>query len=274
MENTPIPKTTEPHYVVARLLELPQQGTSGQLLGGFRTTPSAVKFMFQHRELWPYVALPALINFAVFIVVTGLLLWNSDWFMLPQPNPDGALYFLLIVLWWFFRVLLIPLLIAVGYFLTMILAGIVASPFNDTLSERAEELMMGRTVPSEEGFKAMLVGAFQGVLTAAATGIPRAFLVLVLGLVPGVGPLLAAIVGAYFIAVGYTDYAFGRRKYSVRQKLATVWKYRRVALGFGISANLLLLVPLINFLCMPIAVVGGTAVAIALDDLERANQSK
>lgn len=258
----------DPHYLVDRLLKLEKGGTGSQIFGGLQTTFSSVKFMAKNRELWPYAALPALINLGVFVMTAGFLLWNADWFMLPEPSPGGISYYVLMVLWWMFRVLIYPLLIVVAYFLTLILAGIVASPFNESLSERAEELMMGKTVPSESGWKAMIVGGARGVATAAATGIPRAIIVVALGIIPGIGPILAMIVGAYFIAVGYTDYAFERRKYSIRQKLQTVWRHRKMALGFGFGANFLLLIPLVNFLCMPIAVVGGTALAVALDELE------
>lgn len=270
MDNTAVTTpTSEPHYVVARLLDLPKTATPAQLVGGFRTTPSAVKFMFQHRELWRYVVIPALINVVLFVVTIGTLLWNYDWFLLPEPES-----LILYALWWIYRILLFPLLIFIGYFITMLLGGIIASPFNDTLSERAEQVMMGHAPTADEGWQAMLVGAVEGILMAAATGIPRMILVLLVSLVPGLGPVLAAIVGAYFVAVGFTDSAFARRKYSVRRRLATVWKYRGVAVGFGLSANMLMLIPLLNFLCLPIAVVGGTAVAIALDELESAPHDK
>ena len=258
----------DPHYMVDRLLKLERGGASSQFFGGFQTTFSAVKFMARNRSLWPNVAIPATINFAVFLATAGFLFWNIDWFILAQPGEDATLRMVLVVLWWIYRILLYPLLLALAYFLTLILAGIVASPFNEALSERAEELMMGRAVPAEEGWKALIVGGARGVATAAATGIPRAFLVVALGLIPGIGPILAAVVGAYFIAVGYTDYALERRRYSLKRKLSVIWKHCRMAIGFGVGANILLLVPLLNFLCMPIAVVGGTAVAIALDEFE------
>ena len=258
----------DPHYLVDRLLKLEEGGTFSQFFGGLQTTFSSVKFMVKNPVLWPKAAIPAIINLAVFVMTVVLLFWNIDWFILPEPSPGGFTYYILIVLWWIYRVLLYPLLLAVAYFLTLILAGIVASPFNDALSEQAEELMMGQAVPSETGWKALVVGGARGVATSAATGIPRAIIVLILGIIPGIGPILAAIVGAFFIAVGYTDYAFERRRYSLRRKIQTLLKHKQMSLGFGVGANLLLLIPLLNFLCMPIAVIGGTALAAALDELE------
>ena len=256
------------HEMVQKLIELEEGGSFSQFKGGVFAAWGSVKFLYHNPKLWPNVAIPALINLAVFIVTAGLLLWNADWFFFDRPTEGPWYYYVLIVLWWIFRILLYPLLVVVAYFLTMMLAGIVASPFNDALSERAEAVFMGDFVKGEEGWKALVVGGVKGILAAAATTIPRVILMILLGLIPGAGPILAAVVGAYFIALEYTDTALTRRRYGTRQKMRTIWKHRRIAMGFGLGANMLLVIPLLNFLSMPIAVIGGTALAIALDRFE------
>ena len=261
--------TEEPHYIVARLLEQEQGGTMQQFFAGLRTPFSAVKFLAKRSELWPKVAVPALINVAVFVLTAGFLLWNADWFTLAEPTQGSWTYWVLIVLWWIYKIILYPLLIIIAYFLTLMLAGIVASPFNEALSEHVERIFVGDAVPAEEGWGALIAGGIRGIAFEAFTTIPRVFLVVLLGLIPGLGPVLAALVGAYFVALAYTDYAFERRKYTLKRKFDTVWKHRRLALGFGVGANVLLIVPLLNFLAMPIAVVAGTAVAITLDEFEK-----
>ena len=258
----------DPHYMVDRLLKLEQGGTFSQFFGGLQTTFSSVKFMWKNRELWPKVAIPAFINVVVFIITAGFMLWNYEWFLLDQPAEGGWTYYVLIALWWIYRILLYPLLIVVSYFVTLLLAGIIASPFNEALSEHTERVMMGDATPAEEGWGALVTGGIRGIFMEIFTTVPRLFLVILLGLIPGAGPILAAIVGAYFIAVTYTDYVFERRKYPFKKKFDTIWKHRRMALGFGVGANLLLIIPFVNFLTMPIAVVGGTALAITLDEFE------
>lgn len=265
--------TREPNQerdrVVQRLLDMDEGGTLTEFGAGFKTTWSSVKFLWRNKTLWPQVAIPAIINFFMFIAITGTLLWNADWFMFfDEPSKGAWTYWILIALWWIYKVILYPLLLIVSYFLTLMLAGIVASPFNEVLSERAEHRMMGETISAEEGWRAMVVGGMKGVAQAAATGIPRVILVGLLSLIPGIGPIIGAIVASYFIALEYTDYAFERRKYGFRQKLRTVWKHRKMAMGFGLGMDLLLIIPFVNFLAIPIAVVGGTAVAIALDARE------
>lgn len=261
-------KPTEAHPLVQRLLDLQSGGTTDQFRGGFGAAWGAIGFLRKHRELWPNVAIPALINVVTFVVLALALVLNADWFFFDRPTPGAWTYYILIVLWWVFRILLYPLLIVVAYFLTMMIAGVVASPFNDKLSEMAEQIMVGEAVPAEEGWAALVTGGLKGIVASAATAIPRVILVVLLGLIPGAGPILSVLVGAYFIALEYTDYALGRRGYGLRARARLIWTHRRLAIGFGVGAYFLLLIPLLNFLSMPIAVVGGTAVALALDRFE------
>lgn len=263
--------TTSPakHPLVQSLLALEHGSGFSQFTGGFKAAWGAVKVLANNRELWKNVAIPAAINLLVFIATAALLVLNADWFMFDRPVAGPWYYYVLLVLWWVYRLILYPLLIVLAYFLSMMLASIFAGPFNDKLSEKAERVFMGvAPTPEAAGWKGLVVGGAKGVLMAAATTIPRVILVLGLGLIPGVGPILAAFVGGYFVAVEYCDYALERRGYGVHRKMRTIWKHRRMALGFGVGANLLLIIPILNFISMPIAVIGGTALAITIDRFE------
>ncbi len=262
-----------PHPLVQRLVELESGSDFSQLRGGFAAAFGAITILRKNPKLWPNIAIPAIINVTVFVVLAAVLVFNADWFLVDPPVEGPWYYYPLYALWWLLRILIYPLLVIAAYFLTMLSAGIVASPFNDKLSEMVEALMMGEAVPAEEGWKSMVAGGLKGMVTTAATSIPRVFLVVLLGLIPGVGVILSPVVGAYFIALEYTDYALERRRYGFRQKLGLIWKHRRLAVGFGLGAYLMLLIPFINFLSMPIAVIGGTAIAIALDRIESGSVS-
>lgn len=262
------------HELVGRLIELQSGRTFDQFRGGFTAAWGSIRFLVAHRELWPNVAIPAAINVTMFVVTAAALLLNADWFFFDPPTQGPWYYYILIVLWWILRVLLYPLLLFIAYFISMMLAGIVASPFNDKLSERAEQILIGEVVVADGSWSALVTGGIKGILSSAMTAIPRTVLVIVLGLIPGAGIVLSALVGAYFIALEYTDYGLGRRDYGLRARARLIWKHRHLAIGFGVGAYFLLLIPLLNFLSMPIAVVGGTAVAIALDRFERNEAQK
>lgn len=260
------------HPLVQSLIALEHGSRFNQFTGGFKAAWGSVRFLAQNRELWKNVAIPALINLVVFIATAAFLLFNADWFMFDRPVEGPWYYYALLALWWLYRIILYPLLIVLSYFLSMMLASIVASPFIDKLSEKAERIFMGAAPqPEAAGWRGLVVGGAKGIAMSAATTIPRVILVFGLGLIPGAGPILAALVGGYFVAVEYSDYALERRGYGVRQKLRVIWKHRRMALGFGVGANFLLIVPVLNFIAMPVAVIGGTALAIAIDRFEKGN---
>jgi CysZ protein len=85
---------------------------------------------------------------------------------------------------------------------------------------------------------------------------------LVLGLFPVLGqtvvPVLQALVAGFFLAVELLAIPLERRGLHLAGRLRFVWRHRAQTLGFGITAFLLFLVPLMNVLAMPGAVVGAT----------------
>jgi CysZ protein len=57
-----------------------------------------------------------------------------------------------------------------------------------------------------------------------------------------------------------------RHGYPLREKLQLLRLHAPLTMGFGLSISLLLWIPGLNVLCVPIAVVGGTVLALALSD--------
>jgi CysZ protein len=61
-----------------------------------------------------------------------------------------------------------------------------------------------------------------------------------------------------FLPLEYAGFAMDRRNLRFSQRRALIWQHRWLMLGFGAAAFLTLLVPLLNFICLPVLVVGGT----------------
>lgn len=233
----------------------------------------AARFLAARRALWPLVAIPACINLVLFVAAAGLVITSADTIaaMLWAPPTGAGVGTSILLLFWYVlyaAVLIFGLMVA--YVVTLLLSGIVASPFNDALSERVEQQLTGREGPSADG---SFVGeAVRSVLSTAAIAFLYVALmgpVLLLNLVPGLGSLAAALLGtglgAFFLALEFTDITLARRRYPLRRKLRLLRTHPALTLGFGLSTSLLLWIPLLNVLCVPIAVVGGTALALALD---------
>ena len=85
---------------------------------------------------------------------------------------------------------------------------------------------------------------------------------LLLHLIPAVGSVAYAVLAGWFsllfCALEYLDLPLARRRHRFGTRWGMIWRNKALASGFGGAAVLLLWVPLLNFVCMPAAVVGGT----------------
>jgi CysZ protein len=85
------------------------------------------------------------------------------------------------------------------------------------------------------------------------------------GFMPVVGqtvvPVLIALVTAWFLALELIAVPFYRRGMDLKQRRLVLRKRRALALGLGLPASLLCLIPLVAIIAMPVAFVGGVLVA-------------
>jgi CysZ protein len=143
-----------------------------------------------------------------------------------------------------------------------VIAQIIGQPFYERISDRIEHQLGAppagadapwwRTFPRASLESLLLLG-----LTLACTA-P----LFVLGLFPVLGqtvvPVVQALVAGFFLAVELLAIPLERRGLHLAARLRFVWRHRAQTLGFGVTAFLLFLVPLMNILAMPGAVVGAT----------------
>jgi CysZ protein len=143
-----------------------------------------------------------------------------------------------------------------------VIAQIIGQPFYERISDRIEHQLgavpAGADAPWWRSFpRASLESALLLALTLACTA-P----LFVLGLFPVLGqtvvPVLQALVAGFFLAVELLAIPLERRGLRLAGRLRFVWRHRAQTLGFGVTAFLLFLVPLMNVLAMPGAVVGAT----------------
>jgi CysZ protein len=260
------------------LMKLAMQGyverkTSSRATSGLRIPLSAAKLLVTNPRLWPWAIAPAIINFSVFVVTLFFTLpaasqaFGAAWAM---PAIVAWYHYLLIALWGLIYLIVMLLAVVLSYMGAMMLGGVIASPFNDALSEKTERILLGAryVTPPEMPF---WKGVGRSMLSSAAmAGMYFGVMVplLLLNLIPVVGSIaytvIGGLVGGYFVALEYIDPLLERKTLPFKQKLALVWQERSLTLGFGVGTSLMLAIPIINFFCLPIAVIGGTALGTAL----------
>jgi len=230
---------------------------AGYLLHGLRllNRPGVRRFVF----------IPLAINTLLF----SLLLWLAitqfgaliDWLLptLPTWLPEWLLAALSWLLWLLFALSAF----VVVFFSFTLLANLVAAPFNGFLAEAVERHLTGQRAPdSDRGALAEMGLAVRGELIKIGYFASRALPILVLFLIPGLNlaaPFIWLLFGAWMLALEYADFPMGNHGLSFPEQRDKAGAKRLLMLGFGGAVALGTMVPLFNFIIMPAAVAGATA---------------
>lgn len=206
-----------------------------------------------------FVVAPLAINILIFslAIFAGLRLFEQ-WVSGLEARLPGWLGWLDWVLWPLFALVLLVVVFN-GFALV---ANLIAAPFNSLLAEKVERLLTDRpldqgsslaTVMSE--IVPILFDEAKKLLYTFALAIP--FLVLLF--VPLVGQMLWFLYVAWILTLQYADYPMGNHGLKFREMRRRLGRQPGLSLGFGASAALLSMIPILNFILMPSAVAGATA---------------
>ncbi len=224
-------------------------------------------YLLANRGLKRYAALPLVVN--IFLYVLAFLVFfyflsrwqvsNVAWEFL---GPVGG-WLAAAVNWMGWMVKLVVVLVALGAaFFTFTAVGmVVASPFNDMLSEKVELSYTGGgkrlDMPFRFTTKAAMISLYDSlrnlVRQLGYTVIALPFL-----LVPVVGFVPLFLVGGYFAGFGFLDAAMARNYLRPPHKRLISRGHFWEIVGFGIMMQGLFAIPLIGILLMPVGVVAGT----------------
>jgi CysZ protein len=241
-----------------------------QFATGVRDVGRGLAVLKAHPTLWKWLVAPAIVSLLVLIAAIYGIVHAVDpvigWI---TPHLPG---WLAAVAGTVLRIVIAVLLGTVGLFMFATVAGAIAGPFNELLSERVEAVLTGRPLPAFS-LREFLHGAVLGVahsvrrLLAALLGL---VLVFALGFVPVIGTIVAVVVGAWLAAraASYDSYdaVLSRRTMSYRDKLAYLARYRGRSFGLGLAVAGMLFVPGLNLVALGIGAAGAT---VAVHSIER-----
>ena len=222
-----------------------------------------------------YVVVPLLTNVVLF---TALIYFGASWLVAFAGDLlPGWLDFLA---WILVPVFVVAALMA-GFYTFNLVANFIAAPFSSLLAEAVERHLTGRPPPSAGGgwrtffteLGATLVAEVRKLAYVAIRSLPP----LVLFLIPGinvVAPVVWMVVSAWMLAVTYVDYPMGNHGIGFDELLARLRRRRLLGLGFGGAVMAALAVPVLNFLVIPCAVAGATAMWVEQLDGDTATPSR
>lgn len=208
-----------------------------------------------------FVLVPLLVNALVF----SLLIWVGfdqfegllDW-LLPESS---WLSYLRWVLWPMFAIAAV----LVVFFTFTVLANLIAAPFNGLLAEKVEDHLAGALPTQDTDWKTLIADIGPSIaseLRKLGYFLVRAIPLLILFVIPGVNlaaPVLWFLFNAWYLSLEYGDFPMGNHALTFPEQLARMRRVRFTALGFGSMLTLLMMIPVLNFLAVPAAVAGATA---------------
>ena len=207
-----------------------------------------------------FVLLPLLINVLVF---GGLIAYTSQqmdvWMgQLVAWLPEW-LSFMEFILWPF----LFLAMLGVVFFTFTIVGNIIAAPFNGLLAEKVQNLHGASELPEYElkDWLILLPRTMGREIRKLTYYLPKAVVLLILSFIPVVNlasPFLWFMFNSWMMSIQYCDYAADNRGVSFTDMLKRLKQDRGYVWGFGATTTLVMMVPFVNLLIMPAAVVGST----------------
>ncbi len=247
---------------IAPLLARPRRLVS--LLQGASYPLRALHFLTVHR-LWRWALVPAAVALAVWLalLVASLRLlgpWMEElWWYGPAgawaPGPERWAQLRGVV-----ALVVGPPAVLWATWVTVLAAHVLASPAMALLSQRVEDLALGR--PRRQlGVGAMLEVALvaAGDLAMGVVYLPLAHLGLLVALwVPGLGGGVALAAASMALAQQFVGLPLARRWVSYRLRWQVVREHRWRCIGLGGVLTVAWVLPGINLMALPVAACAGT----------------
>lgn len=204
-----------------------------------------------HPRYFLLLLIPSFLSLLSLAATWGLYLKYHDvilsWIMFSKPQS-----FLPLILYYAAKSTLYIFLFVMSLVFYMLILNVLSSPLYDLVSSAVEKGLTGKDQDGTSLWEAFLLMKEE---------LKKAFFIffasVLLLLIPGVN-IVSPLITAVFVGWEFYDFPLARRKWSFRKRLAFVLAHVWSVMGFG----LWLLIPGGQMILMPLAVVGGTMLAI------------
>lgn len=231
---------------------------------GFFAPFRSVNLLRQNLKLLPYIIIPVIINVAVFsgAVILGMNFF-SDTVVAQLPQGDAWYWALLYWVVWGIAALVTAVLV---FFSFTVIGNLIASPFNDLLSERTEQVLSGKANQEPFILKQFASDALKTLLMEVKkmwVFVVIMIIILPLNLVPGVGntiyTVLAVSLTLFFLCFEYLSFVMVRKRQFFKEQKSYIFARKFLMLGFACGVMVTLAIPFVQLLCIPLAVIGITS---------------
>jgi len=219
--------------------------------------------LIQTKGIKRFVLVPLAINLILFVSAFYFLFADIGasiaWLVNLIPDwlgwiKDGLAYIL-----WPLAVISVLLVFALVF---GTLANWIAAPFNGLLAEKIERHLTGQDL-GDEGLMSIVKDIPRTLgreLSKLGYYLPRAIgFFLIFLFVPVFGQVIWFLFSAWMMAIQYCDYPFDNHKVGFPLMKKALASERSRSMTFGMMVSVTSMVPILNFLVMPVAICGATS---------------
>ena len=207
-----------------------------------------------------YVVIPLLINTLIFtlIIIFGAGQFNN----LIELITDRWAW--LEWIRWLLWPLFLLICLTIVFFCFSLATNLLCSPFNGFLSEAVQRVLTGQSPAASAGGGGLLAEMRQSMkseLLKLRYFMLRAILLLLLFLVPVLqvaAPAIWFIFASWMLSLEFLDFPMSNNGIAFPEARPILRRHRALVLGFGAGLTLFAMVPVINFITIPVAVAGAT----------------
>ncbi len=205
--------------------------------------------MARHKKLRQYILIPIVINFCLY---SGLLYLGYQYVgvLIAQFIPDWLLW-----LDWFIYPLFFICFFVIGFFSFTLVANLMAAPFYGGLAAKTLHLLHDEAgVIQEQPLLAVIGSEIKRMGYLLSRAIPIA----IISVIPGlnlIAPILWGLFGAWGLSMEYFAYTLENEGFLFAEQREALRSVRIGALTFGGIVLLALMLPVLNMIIPPIAVV-------------------
>ena len=221
--------------------------------------------LIRTKGLKRFVFIPLTINLILFSValyflfgeISSSIIWMVD--LIPDWDwlawlKQGLSY----IIW---PIALITILLVFGLIFGT-LANWIAAPFNGLLSEKVEQHLTGQNLGDTSVLDIVkdIPRTLGRELAKLVYYLPRAVgFLIIFFLLPVFGQVIWFLFTAWMMAIQYCDYPFDNHKVPFSKMKNILANNKSQCFSFGITVSVFSLIPIVNFLVMPVAICGATA---------------
>ena len=221
--------------------------------------------LFKDKWIFALGMIPVLIGsvlyyFLGYWLYSDVLNRSKEWLSGYLSNTLGieALYWLIVAL------TTVTLFFVIN-FTFVLLVSLIAAPFNDMISSRAEKLLVGKASDDFEGSFWATLKRYTSILFNEIKKIIFILILtlfsLFLGLIPG-GQIGTIIISAILLSIQFVDYSWSRKEFNLGGCIKDLTKN---FISYFLAGSLMLVligVPIINLFALPFGVVYLTVIFV------------